>query len=292
MPSTIAYNMTTKKTRMRTRLLRKLLAVQTVSTQEDKMVEFLVAHCRKEGYTVATDAAKNVYVTKGEASHYPTVAAHIDTVQRPADVKISYTLNKHGEQETLIGHLNGERHGIGADCKTGVFVCLELLRKFPALKVAFFAMEEIGCQGARRSDPQWFRDVGYLIEFDCPSKNLMSYMSSGVRLFDNNGEFIKTALPTLQKYGVKWQKHPYTDVSVIRPMYGMSCMNLASGYYRWHADTEYVYLPDVKNAIVMAEELIAALGEHYYPFMNEEAPPLVQIENLEVKEPEHLNRLP
>lgn len=286
--------MSLNATRMRTRLLRKLLAVQTLYGREEKMVEFLVKHCRKEGYQVTVDQHNNVYVTKGEASHYPTVAAHIDTVQPIRDgVKIRYTIDKYGSHETFIGfHANGDGQehqvGIGADCKTGIFVCLELLRELPVLKVAFMASEEIGCQGARRSDQNWFKNVGYVIEFDCPSKNLMSYTSSGVRLFDNNGDFIKTALPTLQKYGVKWQNHPYTDVSVLRPMHGMSCLNLASGYYRWHADTEYVYLPDVKNAIKMAKELIPALGERYYPFMNEEAAPLVPVEHLRVEEPSHL----
>jgi putative aminopeptidase FrvX len=280
--------------RMRTRLLRKLLAVQSLYYKEDLMVEFLVNHCRREGYQVTADKHRNVYVTKGQADHYPTVAAHIDTVQPIRDnVRIAYTLGRTGNHEVLTGwHVNGDGQerqvGIGADCKTGVFVCLELLRSLPVLKVAFMAGEEVGCHGARCSDPEWFKSVGYVIEFDCPSKNLMSYTSSGIRLFDNNGEFIKTALPTLNKYGVKWQAHPFTDVSVLRPMHGMSCMNLASGYYRWHADTEYVFIPDVKNAIVMAEELIEALGERYYPFMNEDAEPLVPVTRLEVIEPNHL----
>jgi tripeptide aminopeptidase len=281
--------------RMRVRLLRKLLAVQSLSMKEDKMVEFLAEHCRREGYEVTTDPSNNVYVTKGQADHYPTVAAHIDTVQPIRDhVRIAVaTFSANGNAETLVGfHRNGDdkehQVGIGGDCKTGIFVCLELLRLVPVLKVAFMAGEEIGCVGARRSNAAWFKTVGYCIEFDCPSKNLMSYTSSGVRLFDNNGDFIKTALPTLQKYGVKWQHHPYTDVSVLRPMHGMSCLNLASGYYRWHADTEYVFVPDVKNAIVMAQELISALGERYYPFMNEEAEPLVPVSRLEVIEPSHL----
>jgi putative aminopeptidase FrvX len=294
MTYTIRTVMSSATTRMRTRLLRKLLAVQSLYSREEQMVQFLTQHCRSEGCAVSVDSMNNVYVTKGNAAYYPTVAAHIDTVQPIRDnVRIAYTLDKYGSQETLVGyHLNGDGEerqvGIGADCKTGVFVCLELLRAFPAIKIAFMAAEEIGCQGARKSDPMWFKDVGYVLEFDCPSKNLMSYTSAGVRLFDNNGAFIKTALPTLQKYGVKWQNHPYTDVSVLRPKHRMSCLNLASGYYRWHADSEYVYLPDVKNAIVMAKELIAALGENYYPFENQDAEPLVPVSRLEVNEPSHL----
>jgi tripeptide aminopeptidase len=267
---------------MRTGLLKEILAVQTCSTREERMVEFLMAHCREHGYDVYTDKSKNVYVTKGQAEWYPAVAAHIDTVQRFGFIDIVLAGDN---QDRFIGVTAGttERRGIGADCKTGVFVCLELLAALPVLKVAFFAMEEIGCVGARNSDAKFFQNIGYLLEFDCPSKNMMSYTSSGVRLFDNDGPFINAALPVLQAYDVKWQHHPFTDVSVIRPKYNMSCMNLASGYYNWHADTEFAYLPDVYNAIVMGAELIAALGYVYYPFNgNDITEPKVPVTGLAV----------
>jgi tripeptide aminopeptidase len=266
---------------MRTDLLKELLAVQTCSTEEERMVEFLVAHCKAAGYDVYSDKSKNVYVTKGQAEWYPAVAAHIDTVQRFADIEVKLAGDNN---DRFVGFKAGteERRGIGADCKTGVFVCLELLAVLPTLKVAFFAMEEIGCGGARQSDPTFFKNIGYLLEFDCPSKNMMSYTSSGVRLFDNDGPFINAALPVLQAYDVKWQHHPFTDVSVIRPMYNMSCMNLASGYYNWHADTEFAYLPDVQNAIAMGIELIAALGNENYPFKGDNAKPKVAVTSLAV----------
>ena len=75
------------------------------------MVAFLVEHCRREGYTVVADASNNVYVTKGQSDHYPTVAAHIDTVQPIRDhVRIVVsTFDKHGNAETLVGfHRNGD----------------------------------------------------------------------------------------------------------------------------------------------------------------------------------------
>jgi tripeptide aminopeptidase len=266
---------------MRTALLMELLAVQTCSTREERMVEFLLAHCRAAGCEVYSDKSKNVYVTKGQADWYPAVAAHIDTVQMFDDIEI----RRAGDaSDRFIGFKAGteDRRGIGADCKTGIFVCLELLDILPVLKVAFFAMEEIGCVGARKSDPSFFKNIGYLLEFDCPSKNMMSYTSSGVRLFDNDGPFINAALPVLQAYNVQWQHHPFTDVSAIRPMYNMSCMNLSSGYYNWHADTEFAYLPDVQNAITMGVELLAALGSVHYPFTGDQAAPKAPVTSLAV----------
>lgn len=270
---------------MRTHLLKDLLAVQTVSGKEDRMVAFLVDYCRREGYTVTTDHAKNVYVTKGDAEWYPAVGAHIDSVQPIRDdIEIRGEGPLPGIIDRFHGYLRGteSRRGFGADCKTGVFVCLELLRVMPALKVCFFAMEEVGAVGARRSDPVFFADIGYFLEFDCPSKNMMSYTSSGVRLFDNDGDFINAALPILKEYDVKWQHHPYTDVCVIRPRFGMSCLNLASGYYNWHCDTEIAYLPDIENAIEMAVKLLDVLGCNRYLFVGDSAPPKVAVTYLAV----------
>jgi putative aminopeptidase FrvX len=269
---------------MRTQLLKDLLGVQTISRQEDRMVDFLLAYCREEGYDVYADMFNNVYITKGEADWYPAIGAHLDTVQPISDNVEIRGEGPDGTVDRFVGYVRGtmSRHGIGADCKTGIFVCLELLRTQPAMKVCFFAMEEIGCAGASACDPDFFADVGYFLEFDCPSKNMMSYTSSGVRLFDNEGQFINAAIPVLTAYEVKWQHHPFTDVCVVRPRFNMSCMNLASGYYNWHMTTEFAYLPDVQNAIEMGVELIAALGQNYYPFNGDKAPPKVTVTGLAV----------
>lgn len=268
--------------RIRTRLFKKLLGIQTYIGHEERMVAFLMKLCQEEGYTVATDEYKNVYVTKGVAEWYPCVAAHIDTVQFFKDIQIS----REGENlDKFVGYdrETGERHGIGADCKTGVFVCLELLRLCPMpLKVAFFAMEECSSKGARNSDPAFFKDVGYLIAFDCPSRNMLSYTAAGVRLFDNDGPFMEAVLPVFQHYGVSWQHHPCTDVTFIRPKYMINCLNLASGYYNWHHTSEVAYLPDVCNAIEMGLHLLPALGMRHYPYMDSLAPPPVAVTLLAV----------
>lgn len=270
---------------MRTQLLKDLLTVQTVSGREDRMVDFLLKHCQAEGYKVYADIYNNVYVTKGEADWYPAIGAHIDTVQPIRDdIEVREAGPESGGVDRFIGFERGTetRHGLGADCKTGVFVCLELLKSWPVLKVCFFAMEEVGCVGASKADPVFFADVGYFMEFDCPSKNMMSYTSSGCRLFDNDGPFINAALPVLEAYDVKWQDHPFTDVCVIRPRFNMSCLNLSSGYYNWHMRTEIAYLPDIQNAIDMAAELLTVLGNSYYPYNGDKAPPKVQVTSLAV----------
>lgn len=78
-------------------------------------------------------------------------------------------------------------------------ICLELLERFDNIAVALFAAEEVGCVGSRNADPEFFERVGYVVEFDCPGRGLVSYTSGGVRLFQNDGDFIKTALPVMCK---------------------------------------------------------------------------------------------
>lgn len=153
--------------------------------------------------------------------------------------------------------------------------------------MAFFATEELGCRGSYGADLRVFDHMGYLLEFDCPSRGLFSYTSSGMRLFENQGEFIHTALPVLLKHGMtEWQNHPYTDVMAVRKRTTLSCMNLSCGYYNWHAKDEYVRLSDTEAMLAMAIELVGALGARRYDFdaAKEDAasPPLLEVKPLRV----------
>ena len=247
-------------------LLKRLLAVPTCSRQEGQMVEFLVEHVRQRGSArcgeVVTDEWNNVYIRKGGPGVVPCVAAHIDTVHPLRPVEIV-------QQDGILFGLdeNGQRTGIGADDKAGVYMCLELLERFDDIAVALFAAEEIGCVGADHAPAAWFNDVGYVIEFDCPGRDLVSYTSSGTRLFANDGEFIQTAAPVMQAHGLtKWQHHPFTDVMSLRRRFNFSCLNLSCGYRNWHRPDDYLVLDEVEAAVNAGEALIAALGCRSYPF--------------------------
>ena len=268
------------------KLLKKLCAVPSQTYHEDQMVRFLMdlivqggesryGHCWQ-------DRHKNVFVIKGNAHRSPCVAAHIDTVQPLRKVHIQQ------DGDVLKAEHRGRQVGFGADDKGGVFMCLELLQRFENIAVAFFAMEEHGCQGAKKADLAFFAKLGYMLEFDCPSRGLFSYTSSGVRLFENEGHFIFRALPVLQKHGVvQWQNHPYTDVMAVRNRTSLSCMNMSCGYYNWHSDHEYLRLSDTAASLEAAADLIGTLGECRYDFINasnDDAKPLIEIGPLKVED--------
>jgi di/tripeptidase len=270
---------------MRLNLLKQILAVPTCSQQEDRMVAFLTEHVRQRGSIrcgeVTTDEWNNVFIRKGGKGTLPCVAAHIDTVHPPRRVKIV-------QQDGLLFGVDeqGQQTGIGADDKAGVCICLELLERFDHIAVTLFAAEEIGCVGAQHAPAAWFKDVGYVIEFDCPGQGLVSFTSSGTRLFANDGEFIQTAAPVLKAHGLtRWQDHPFTDVMALRKRFNLSCLNLSCGYHHWHRRDEYVVVDEVEAAVNAGEALIAALGCRSYPFdagADDLAAPLFEVTGLQI----------
>jgi tripeptide aminopeptidase len=265
---------------MRLDLLKQILAVPTCSRQEGRMVEFLVQHVRHRGPArcgeIVTDEWNNVFIRKGKAGTAACMAAHIDTVQPLCTVEIV-------QRDGLVFGVDeqAKRTSIGADDKTGLFICLELLEQFDNIAVALFAAEEIGCVGAYHAPSAWFNDVGYVIEFDCPGRGLVSYTASGTRLFANDGEFIQTAAPVLQAHGLnRWQHHPFTDVMVLRERFDFSCLNLSCGYHNWHQSDEYLVLDEVGAALAAGAGLVRALGCRRYPFGaddNDAALPLLEV---------------
>ena len=262
--------------------LKELLAVPTFFNAEHQLLRYLVKYLKSVDYTVhyTIDVAGNLYITKGVAEVYPCVCAHTDSVQEHTDIEIHEVTYKNILR--LIGKHSegGAQCGIGADDKAGVFVCMELLRQMPVLKVALFAGEEFGCIGSQNSDPEFFKNVGYVIEFDCPGSADVTHYCNGVQLFDEQGDFygiVKPVLTEAMGREPKLWRHPYTDVWPIKRFHPISCINLATGYYKYHTQFEYVIVDDVLNAVKMGKSCIEALGETTYVF----TPPLTEITSYE-----------
>jgi len=273
---------------MRLSLLKRLLAVPSYTFHEDQMAHFIVDHVNQRGLArcgrASVDEHKNVFIVKGDARLLPCAAAHIDTVHQWREARII-------RQDGVIFAVDkqGHRVGPGADDKTGVFVALSLLERLESLAVCLFAAEEAGAVGARQACADFFHRVGYVIEFDCPGAGLVSYTSGGERLFRNDGDFLKTAWPVLEKHrATNLQRHPFSDVMALRQRFPFECLNLSAGYRRWHCDDEYVNLAEVAAALNLGEELIRALGEQRYEFRigEPESPePPIKVTGLSVDEP-------
>jgi di/tripeptidase len=249
---------------MNNALLHSICSVPSRFREETQMVRFLQGYAAAKGWQFQTDANRNVRLTKRSPLCFapiPAVVAHIDTVQPLRKVDID-------EREGIVTAWVADKQvGFGADNKTGIYACLSIMDSMKDIAALFFAGEEIGMLGASKVDPGWLADIGYAIEFDCPSTGIISYSCGGMALFENRADFIQTAFPVLERYDYnQWQQHPYTDVKMLRMRFPISCLNLASGYYNWHADNEFIDVAELEKATRLGEDLVNALGLKRYTF--------------------------
>lgn len=245
-------------------LTHDVMSTPTQSRNEFRMVTFLVMWARKNGVQYEFDDYGNLYFTKGspkDGEYYPCVTSHLDTVQTkqtpyanggvPLELKLREKLGAH--------ELYVDGMGIGADCKTGIVICLHLIKKFDAVKACFFLEEESGLVGSSKLNKEWFNDVSYVIGWDSPELNRAAYASSGTNLFDVKffEEYIEG---TCKKHGLTvFNSEPITDVLEIRKATDIICMNFGNGGYLAHSLSEYMVLEDTDHAIGMGIELMETI---------------------------------
>lgn len=259
--------------------LKNLLSVPSKTYEEEKMVEHICDVLETfEDISYYRDSVNNIYVTKGkvnEGEYYPLFLSHTDTVHQMVDeivvkeehLKKPITFGKTFDDfsyRSLKGYtVDGKETGIGGDDKAGIFICLELLRILPTVKLAFFVSEETGCHGSSRCDMDFLSDVGYAVQFDAPGDHLITEVCSGVRLYEQNGDFIQQVREIYKSvYGFSpmEQSHPYTDVSQLKKKGDFTCINFSCGYYNMHSTKEFVVLQDILSAIKLGEKVYTAFG--------------------------------
>lgn len=162
------------------------------------------------------------------------LVAHLDTVHKDLCTNINYEFIK--TKEGMVTSLSSPQ-GIGGDDRCGVILILSLLfRGGIRPSVLFTCGEETGGHGARQftKDIKTL-DVNCIVEFDRKGKtDVVCYQ-------DDNKELTKT----LEKYGFKSSYGSFSDISIIAPHYGISAVNLSSGYYNAHTIKEFVILEEM-----------------------------------------------
>lgn len=270
-----------KLTTMNIDFLKEVLSLPSISGNESMVRDYIIEYAKDNGIEHYTDAKGNLYLTKGSdymtsGEYYPCVVAHMDTVHRSHSDLIesktnliiessTYSEGSNDEMTTLIAKHpeTKQQTGIGGDDKCGVYVCLEMFNRFDVLKGAFFVEEEIGMLGSKEADDDFFKNVGYAIQFDAPSSNWISEVCSGVRLFDD--EFKGEIKDTLSECGyTNFSVDPFTDVNQLAKKYDFNCLNLGCGYYRQHTNSEYVVVDEVFDSVRAGEKLISKLRLEKY----------------------------
>lgn len=246
--------------------LKEVLSVPTHSRDEGLMIEYLTNMLTEKGYEPVVDEWGNIYVTKGSTEWFPCFVAHTDTVHK-VNKNLTVIQEELNGKVTLRGidGVTKKPSGIGGDDKCGVYLALEMLDTLPNVKIALFVSEEIGCKGSQHADPEFFKNVGYAIQYDSPEGDSMSLTLMGRYLFNQKSEFSDKVGGLITEAGIKnWAYHPYTDVWQIMEKFNIACLNLAAGYYRYHTENEYVVVDEVQNGYELGLKLVEQLGEKRY----------------------------
>lgn len=178
----------------------------------------------------------NVYIGDGYVYAQGTfpvlLVAHLDTVHKELPNPILYDM----EKDTYYSP-----NGIGGDDRCGVYMILEIIRKYDC-SVLFCEDEEKGCIGAKKfakTDLIQELKFNYAIELDRKGSNDAVFYDC------DNPDF--TEFITKEFYEEAYGS--FTDICTVAPVIGCAAVNLSCGYYAAHTDKEYVLVSEMERSI-------------------------------------------
>lgn len=233
--------------KIKDKVLVKVLGTQSPSKNEGDMKKLVLSfiHANKISCDIEVDKEGNILITKGEAEFYPCFVSHLDEVNALQSNRTIIKLNN-----CLVGiNVNtGAFAGTGGDDGVGIYICLEALLRFEAIKVAFFVSEEIGCIGSGAVDMSFFNNVMFAFQADRKGDDEIIQYSNGVDLM--GAEFKEMIKPIMDDYSYKFENGTSTDVGKLSSRgIGVVTMNIGCGYFEPHSLDEKVCISAVENCM-------------------------------------------
>jgi hypothetical protein len=249
---------------MNTNKLIEILSIQSCSYKQQRIVSYITKTCKALNVAYKSDQG-NIYITKGKASSYPCIVAHMDTVH-PICEDLT-VLNIYGNL-TGFNSVRMKQTGIGGDDKVGIFIALECLRIFDNIKIAFFKDEETGCEGSYNADVDFFNNCNFVLQCDRQKNKDFITNASCVEL--SSEQFQEDVAPIIKRFGYSFNDGMMTDVMALKEL-GINCSmaNISCGYYNPHSANEYVNIKDVENCLQMVTEIIKVMGDNSYEHIYE-----------------------
>lgn len=246
---------------MNMQLLKRLYSIYSPSGKERKMVKFLCSYIEQfpGNISVSKDKFGNLYVVKGKAETYPCLVSHIDQVSHcyhSKDFKAVET------RDIIFGYSPKNRRfeNLGADDKNGVFICLECLKKYDAVKVVFFREEETGCRGSSEAVMSFFGDVRFVIQ---PDRKGNSDLITSIGYSDLCSEKLMEAIEP-EKWDYREKNGLMTDILTLKENgLEVSCINVSCGYYNAHTDEEVTVKKDLMKSLMFIEHIIEDCTDVY-----------------------------
>lgn len=167
------------------------------------------------------------------------LVAHLDTVHASEPTTIYYDVNL----KNLFSPT-----GIGGDDRCGVYIILELLKRGFRPSIIFCCDEEIGMVGAQEFTRVYktIKNVNWFLEFDRRGRN-------DVVAYDDDNDALTNIF---ESFGFKSAWGSFSDISTLAPAYGISAVNVSSGYYAPHTSGEYINMFDLEWIIDTVEKVL------------------------------------
>lgn len=242
------------------KLLKQLYEIHSPSGKETRIRSFIENYIKKNMPVVRlkTDKTGNLYITKGKSETYPCIVAHLDQVQKHHS-KDFQTVET---QDIIFGYSPSKRRyeGLGADDKNGIWIALQCLMKYDAVKVAFFVGEEVGCVGSNAADLTFFGNCRFVIEPDRRgSSDLITNIS-----WESMCSLEFAADTRAELFGYKPEEGLMTDIEILREKgLALSCINVSCGYYEPHTDQEFTVKSDLLNCLDFVQHIIETCTKTY-----------------------------
>lgn len=240
-------------------LLRKLYSIHSPSGGEDEMADYIRRLLMATGITkVTVDEYGNLYATRGEATSYPCVVAHIDQVQKyhPDDFAVVES------QGMMFGYSKRGRRfcGLGADDKNGIYIAICALWQYPVMKAAFFRSEETGCQGSMAANMDFFTDCRFVLQCDRRGDSDLITSIGGLSLCSD--DFLQAIDAQSFRYGKA--DGLMTDVEALKENgLSVSAINMSCGYYDPHTDYEHTDLAALDKCFAFVCHIIEQCTDVY-----------------------------
>lgn len=245
------------------KLLMELFRTEATSRQTKKMENYIKDFLDSYKIFYEQDELGNIFNLNNIGA--PLLSAHMDTVQREDDLKLTNSINFFRTEDLSDVIIKGKGI-IGADDKYGIYLILSLLRHFKNkqhLNFVFAVDEEIGLVGAKYlSDKK-----GDLIKENCLYCLVFDRWGKTDIICNSNDygsvQFEKALEGISDKYnlGMKATRGVLCDADSYRDY--ISCANICVGYYKHHTKDEYGSLNDLSKSFEFTVKVIEEVSNKF-----------------------------
>jgi putative aminopeptidase FrvX len=240
--------------------LIELLGIHAVSGNEKPVRQYLQVQLSSLVDKMHTDEYGNllaeVKVGSGEGATI-LLSAHMDTVKGVlADRELTESK----------GVIMSDKGVLGADDRAGIAIILTVLRNVKKLrtfngviKIAFSREEEIGCIGAGKINPEWYKDVDLAIVVDRQG-NRDIVVGCGMAFCSNNVGLFMENVSQLVEMDWICVEGGISDAMVFSEN-GINSVNISAGYMNEHTNREFVSIDDMKDTVLLIMQTLITIGQ-------------------------------